>query len=77
MIKFLQKGDKYFIKNNKLDKKYLNIKTKNKILVDFFDDYSVIFTFSAMKKYSNINIMQILNILHLMNKNVNLVSRRD
>ena len=51
MIKLLQKGHKYFIKNNKLDKKYLNIKTKNKILVDFFDDYSVIFTFSAMKKY--------------------------
>ena len=51
MIKFLQEGHKDFIKNNKIDKKYLNIKTKNKILVDFFDDYSVIFVFSAMKKY--------------------------
>ena len=51
MIKFLKKGHKEFIEYNKFDKKYQNIKSKNKILVDFFDDYSVIFIFSLMKKY--------------------------
>ena len=51
MIKFLKKGHRDFIKINKIHKKHLNIKTKNKILVDFFDDYSVIFIFSLMKKY--------------------------
>ena len=50
MIKFLKKGHRDFIKINKIHKKHLNIKTKNKILVDFFDDYSVIFIFSLMKK---------------------------
>ena len=52
MINFLENGHKKFITNNKIHKNDLYIKkNKNKILIDFFDDYAVLFIFSAMKKY--------------------------
>ena len=51
MLGFLQKGHRDFINQNlKLEKNHFN-NNKAKILIDFFDDYPVIFLFSSMKKY--------------------------
>ena len=51
MLGFLQKGHKDFINQNLQSKKNHFDDNKAKILIDFFDDYPVIFSFSSMKKY--------------------------
>ena len=50
MIQFLRDGHKNFIKYNLKKKNYFT-KNKNKILIDYFDDYPTIFAFSSMKNY--------------------------
>lgn len=50
MIQFLRNGHKNFIKYNLKKKNYFT-QNKNKILIDYFDDYPTIFVFSSMKDY--------------------------
>ena len=52
MLNFLKVGHKKFIKyNHENNKNNLLANNKNKILVDFFDDYPTIFVYSLIKNY--------------------------